>query len=79
MQAVQWADHPAERDPKAEAKCLGALLAGQAVLLAIAAVRELRGRLRFLQLHPMELRQPLPRFWRALSAWVPASPPPRAA
>lgn len=26
----------------------------------------------FLQLHPTERRQPLPRFWKALSAWMPA-------
>lgn len=78
-QAVQWADHPAQRDAAAEAKCLAALLAGQALLLAIAAVRELRCRMQFLQLHPTERRQPLPRLWRALAAWVPAPPPPKQA
>jgi hypothetical protein len=49
VQAVQWLDHPAQRDLGAECWCLCSLLAGQAMLLALTGVREMRGRLRFLQ------------------------------
>lgn len=72
LQAVQLADHPAERDPATEARFLGLVLAAQALSLAVAAVRELRARQRFLGMHPTERRQPLPRLWKGLSRFVPA-------
>jgi hypothetical protein len=63
LQGVQWLDHPAQRDAGAEWRCLRSLLAGQAALLAVAAFRELRSRMTFLQVFCQALQTTLRQLW----------------
>lgn len=73
VQAVQAADHPGQWDTATEAAYAGVAVGGNALFLAIAAVRELSVRLRFMEMHPKSWRQPVPPFWRGLGRRMPVA------